>query len=39
LSDTTRRLDRLMAEFRFTPIESNLLLARHNSGAQVIAGV
>jgi len=38
LSDTTRRLDRLMAEFRFTPIESSLLLARHTSGAPVIGG-
>ena len=37
LRGTTRRLDRLLAEFRFTAIEDNLLLSRNSCGAQVAA--
>jgi len=39
LRETARRLDRLLAEFRFTAIETNLLLRRNNDGATVVADV
>lgn len=38
LRGTARRLDRLLAEFRFTTIEANLLLSRNSRGAQAVAG-
>jgi polysaccharide deacetylase family protein (PEP-CTERM system associated) len=37
LRGTPRRIDRLLGEFRFTPIEANLLLRRHSHDAPGVA--